>query len=223
MPEPLFRYSDQPRDIIDATLWGYGTKGRPIAMQKIEYYQKPRVDLHWFYCTSSLSERLIETRWQDGQQWVAKVPGIELKLLPNGPAPSDHGFARLVQMKRIARRFSATIYDPPLDLLEHMRLLPRPIDRYSDPDAGLRDGALFGFATNGTNPDLLLVVELHEQESGEAVWKYGLARMTTGQLNVHFDDKEVWSVPYLKPAGVGNVSKFDTWLFFWESPEVGAN
>jgi hypothetical protein len=35
-PEPIFRYSDQPRHILDATIWVWGRSGRPNVLQKIE-------------------------------------------------------------------------------------------------------------------------------------------------------------------------------------------
>lgn len=41
IPQPVFRYSDQPRLILDATLWVWGHKGRPIALQKVEFYRRP--------------------------------------------------------------------------------------------------------------------------------------------------------------------------------------
>jgi len=36
--EPVFRYADQPRSIVDGTLWVWGGLGRPAALQKVEYF-----------------------------------------------------------------------------------------------------------------------------------------------------------------------------------------
>jgi hypothetical protein len=215
MPGPWFRYNDGPRRIVDATLWGWGTTGRPLAVQKIELYSRRNGSLHWFYCMASLSEGLIHGLWRDGTRWSAKKSGVEMRVLPEEPKPSASAIGRLVQMKNIARRFSSRMADPPTE--EQMRLLARPIYRYSDPNAGLVDGAIFGFASNGTNPDLLLLIELHGQEPSESSWRYGLARMTTAELSVRFDQKEVWSAPFVRGPGQGGVARFDTWLFFWES------
>jgi len=93
-----------------------------------------------------------------------------------------------------------------------MRLLPRPIYRYERGAGELLDGTVFGLTTNGTNPDAIVVVELHQSEQGAPDWKFGLAGMTQEQLSVKFDEKEVWSKPLARSAG-----SFDTWTFFWEN------
>ena len=43
-PDPIFRYSDQPRGFVDATLWSWGppgSTGRPAAIAKIEAAVSP--------------------------------------------------------------------------------------------------------------------------------------------------------------------------------------
>ena len=72
--------------------------------------------------------------------------------------------------------------------------------------AGLQDGAIFAFGTAGTNPKLLLAVELHGQDPSRLTWKYGLTRMTGRQLSARLDHEEVWSVPYVKTPQTS-----DTW------------
>jgi hypothetical protein len=219
---PMFRYSDQPRLILDATLWGWGTRGRPLAMEKIEFYRRPQGQRQWFYCMTSLSEDLLEVQWADGQRWSAREPAFELHALADGPAAAESEFRRLLQMKSTARRFSATEFEP-TPKREELRLLTRPIYRYSDPESGLQDGAIFGFAASGTNPNLLLGIELHGESLSDSAWKFGLARMTLAQLAVRLDEKEVWSARYVTPPPPRVPAKFDTWLFFFESarPESG--
>lgn len=200
LPHPLFRYSDQPRGIFDATLWGWGTRGRPVAVSKLEAIRDQQRRSLWQYCLVSLSEGRIEAIWSGGERFLSKKPGLEFRRIPEGPAPSDKKIGRLFQLKKLARRFSATIYvDGRRDKKQEMRLLPRPIYRYSDANAGLRDGAIFGFATNGTNPDTLLVIELLKQGSSAPEWQYGLARMTTGELHVRLDNNEVWQALHNAP------------------------
>jgi len=213
---PLFRYSDQPRLILDATLWGWGTRGRPLAMEKIEFCRRPQGQPQWFHCMTSLSQDLLEVQWPDGQRWSAREPAFELHALAGGPDAAESEFRRLLQMKTTARRFSAMLFEP-VPKREELRLLTRPIYRYRDPDSGLQDGAIFGFAANGTNPDLLLGIELHGESLSESAWRFGLARMTLAQLTVRLDEKEVWSARYVTPARPGVPAKFDTWLFFFES------
>lgn len=212
-PEPLFRYSDQPRRIVGATLWGYAAKGRPAALQKIEAYSRPGQP-KWFCCLASLSEGLVEAQWPNGPRWAASKPGLTLQPLPEGPPPAQNAAGRLRQMKNSMRRFAATLTDVGAGTREEIRLLSAPICRYSEPDSGLQDGAIFGFAANGTNPDLLLVLELHGKDLATASWKYAPIRMTVAQLSVRLDEKEVWSVPYVHAPPPGQTAAFDTWIFF---------
>ncbi len=211
MPEPLFRYSDQPRKVGDATLWGFGAKGRPQVLEMVESYRIPGAP-QWMRCLTSLSEGLIEAEWRGGEQWSATRPGLELRVLPSAPKLAAGAAARLRQVKEAARRFAATIKEPHGQ--EEMRLQPQPFCRYADTESCVQDGAIFAFSTNGTNPDLLLVIEIHGKESGESVWKYGLARMTLGQLSVRLDGKDTWSAAYVPPQ---QPAKLDTWLFFWDT------
>lgn len=216
IPEPLFQYSDQPRQIVAATLWGWGKPGRPAALEKVERYGFDR----YLYCLASLSAGLIEVEWARDAEWKSEQPGLVLKPLPDGPPPAQSKRGRLTQLKNLARRFSATIHsatNPIEENHQEMRFLPRPICRYEDPTAALLDGAIFGFTTHGTNPDALLAIELYESRPGEPPWKYGLARMTTGGVTVRLDGSEIWDVPF-----TGNTpARFETWLYFWslDAPE----
>lgn len=216
VPQPVFRYDDQPRGIRDATLWCYGTKGRPVALQKVENYRREG-PFKWLYCLTSLTGDLVEVQWQDEANWSSTKPALEMKMLPGGPQPAESKTLRLLQMKRLMQRFAAEIHDPLAGVRETMRGLPRPIYRYAAPATGLQDGAIFGFASNGTNPDLLVLIELHKGSNSSVRWKYGCARLSSGNLTVRLDGMDVWEAPFVRPSGYGRASRFDTWLFFWEN------
>ena len=210
--EPLFRYSEHRIPILDATLWAWGGKGRPAALEKIELYPKEKWGFDWLHCFASLSDGLVRAEWPDGHRWSSKKPRAEIRALPNGPTPADSPVRRLIQMKNIARRFSSTVSIPEQGWEDTQRLLSRPVHRYSDPESALLDGAIFGFCTVGTGPDLLMFVELHGEQLSESVWKYCMVRMTNRQLNVRLDDREVWSVPHIPPS----IKTFDAWFYFFE-------
>jgi hypothetical protein len=216
VPRPLFHYSDQPRRIADATLWGWVADGRLVAACKIEKYDHENPAVQWLYCFGSLAPGLVVVEWPSGHTFAAKKPGIGLGRIAPVPAPAAGLPARLRQMKDIADHFSATLIDATDgDQRQEMRLLPRPIYRYEKPVGDVRDGAVFGFTANGTNPDAILVLELRQDGDDAGEWKFGVAGMTTGGLSVKFDDKEVWS----KPAVPGTAASFDTWEWFWEKPK----
>lgn len=213
-PQPLFRYSDQPRDIIAATFWGWQSGGRPAAFQKIELYRREG-KTHWFYCLASASPQRIEVRWKVGGQWSAEKPGVVMQTLPDSPAAAKRKVLRLRQLRQLARRFSVQLVDEIADTQQELRLLPQPIQRYNDGSAANSDGAVFGFAGNGTNPDALLLIETRPGVAA-AGWQYAWIQMTTGKLTARLDQQVVWTAPYRTPNPAAP-SKFDTWLFFHES------
>jgi hypothetical protein len=214
LPQPVFRYSDQPRRILDATLWLWSAGGRPLALQKIEAVTRSDRPA-WTVCFASVSEERLSTRWPDGRVYEA-TGGVQFAPLPDPPPvpPSNPKLKR--HLRQVARRFAAEIINAPDGSnVEQMRLLPRPIHEYGGEDSELRAGAIFGFACNGTNPDAYVLIEVLEDEAGDPRWRYGFARMTTGGLRFTLDGRDVWSAEWVHP-----VSKaFDSWTFFFQPRE----
>ncbi len=214
IPEALFRYSDQPRGIIDGSFWCWQSEGQPVAFQKIEYYDREDKDLRWFYCFASASQQRIHAKWGVGEQWTATAPGIKLQTLSNEPVLDDNELRVSFQIKNIARRFSVRLEDTVAGTEEQLRLMSRPIYRYGNLTTQSM-GAVFSFASNGTNPDALLLVQLDKEQTGRK-WKYGWLQMTTGKLMARLSDEVIWTAPYRTP-NFDRPSKFETWLFFYES------
>jgi hypothetical protein len=215
LAEPLLRYSDVPRNILDATLWAWGEKGRPQAFLKVEAHrwesdQPPQVT--WISCFSSVSPERINAKWKSGRRFETREPGLKLIPVSDAAQPAETLPSRLSQMKELARRFSATIDTTGQDSRQEMRQLPTPLHHYADPDAGIHDGTVFGFTTHGTNPDMLLLIEVHSSPDKDATWNFALARMTIGQLSVRLDGKVVYEAPFTgySPGG------FATWAWFFE-------
>ena len=213
--DPLFRYSDELRGILDATLWCWQIEARPVALLKIERYEKLPHDKPWLYCIASLSSGLITAKWNSGQEFSSKAPGLEFRALSEAVMPADSKAARLTQLRQLARRFSATILrDPAENRRDEMRLLPQPLFRYANPDVGLIDAALFGFTATGTNPDVLLAVEMRGND--DVSWHYGIARMTMEGLSVQLDGATVWTAAFTSGAR----GPFDTWHWFHADGEM---
>ena len=212
LPEPLMRFHDlvhRPR-IVDSTMWVWGTSGRPLATETVTLYEQGR-GLGCWYDLESLSDGLIEVEWPDGRPWSSKKPGIEWQTLPDAPEPADGKTRRTFQLKEIARRFSASTIPR-----EELSFLPRPVHRYSDPESGLVDGAMFAFTSRGLNADLLLVLELRTQAPSGSVWKYGHVRMSTQALSLRLDGQEVWTVP----RSSSYTPRGDRWVVFLSSAPV---
>jgi hypothetical protein len=212
LSKPLFRYSDQPRRILDASLWGWGDQGRPKVMAKVEGYDREK-GTQYLFCIVSLSSAAVTVDPADGgHTWTSTEPGMELVAMAGGPEAATSKTGRLRQMKELARRFSATItVDPNDQNAQEMRFLPQPIYRYGDDEPRGASGALFGFTTNGTNPDALLAIELARIDESAPTWQYALAGMTQGGLSVKLDEKEVWTKPY-QPGP----TEYANWLWYFE-------
>lgn len=216
VPEPLMRFSDQPRAIRDATMWCWRHGGRPVALFKTHMVGGNENEWTWLDGLYSLSPELIEVQWADGHHFASRKPGLKLSAVPEEPEPADKPRGRLQEMKEIARRFEITIL-PSEGNKQVMRLLPRALYRYSAPNDGLLDGALFGFTSNGTNPDAVLAIELVRSAETAGAWQYGIAQLTTGGLSARWDDREVWSATQKSITPTA----FDEWTWFWAPGKAG--
>lgn len=205
---PLFRYHDARRDILDAALWAYGQQGRPAALMKTEAY-KVESGEKWVFCLASLSDGIVNAAWDDGATYRAQQPGVELQVIPDAPRAAPSPNLRLIQIKRLTERFAAQIQNAEDDR-EPMRLMPTPICRYDDKESGLIDGAIFGY-TMGTNPDVLLVIELYE-EDGEQQWRCGAAGMTSAGFAVLLDGSEFLRQEWTFEVS-GRPNAYDRWMW----------
>jgi hypothetical protein len=213
LAKPLLHYFDQPRKIFDATLWCFGEQGRPAAFCKIEKIGVADRS-RWLYCFASLSTSPIEAEWAEGKTFSATGPGIKFSDLPGAPLPADGKGGRSRQVKDLVRRINVSLADPDLMFKENLRLLTQPIHRYEDDEAGILEGAIFGFSTNGTCPDLLVLIEAQKVKNAPAKWTIAMARMTNCELRLRDQDREIWSAPFLR-FGDRLGENLDTWMFFW--------
>jgi hypothetical protein len=211
--EPLFRFNDSARDFSDGSIWGYGGKGRPLAILSLSLHPHNGDRLGWLYEINSLTSLPVEGRFAGPQTWSTRKPGLEFQELPNGPAGAARESGRNRQFRELSARFSGyeSFRKSPTAKLERyeLRLIPRPIHRYADPDTGLIDGALF-LLSYGTNPEVVLAIELVRETDERTVWKYALTRTSYAELHVELDGKPIWTPPHLD----GTRSSDPYWLFF---------
>lgn len=207
---PVFRYSDEEREIFDATLWLWTDAGRPVALQKDEAAASEGVP-KWTVCFASFAPEQVDVRWpRGGYGFTTTAPGCVFRPIPNGPKPAASERLVRTQLKQLAKRFGAVCsYEGRGQSVA--RQLAKPIHEYSSEKHGVLAGAIFGFASYGTNPDGYLLLELRKSSSGTE-WVYGCARMTIFAVEVSLDDKPVWKCEGIPPAP----SYFDNWTFFVE-------
>jgi hypothetical protein len=200
LEEPVLRYVDNTRRLHESSLWIWSAGGRPSAMLAVEFYPRSPKGPRWLYEFASLStERISATREPD-LRWTAKGPGLVLEILEGAGPPADKAVRRLAQMKEIRNRFTAHETAVVGGRIE-LRPLTSPLFRYSDLEAEILDGAIFAFA-NGTNPEVLLVLEVHARKDAAGAWRYGLIQTTGAALTVELGGKEVWQREEADPPAV---------------------
>jgi hypothetical protein len=200
--KPVLRYRDDTRKGQESSLWIWSSGGRPSAILAIEFYANypEGKGANWLYEIASLSAAKIGAKTKTGLNWTAKKPGLELQTIKDAKPPAATAPQRLSQMRNLRGRFSAhesAVIEGSLEL----RPMPSPLFRYADAEASVMDGAIFAFA-NGTNPEVLLVLEAHKMNGGEPEWRYGLVQMTGGAVNVKLDGTEVWQRGEADPPAV---------------------
>jgi hypothetical protein len=209
--EPLMRFNNRSLRNADATLWGWTSKGRLVGVCKLARFERFRPDEGpWLFCFTSLSPERVEAEFGGGHKFSAEKPGIELKTIDNAAAPGEGKAERLRRMKEISSRFTGTTTDY-ANHSEELRLLPRPIYRYQQPDGDLLDGAVFALSIEGTAPTALVLIELHRKAEGTSDWQFAVAASTWQAVSVKLDEREVWTKPVVVRPG-----NYDTWASFWE-------
>ena len=187
--DPILVFSDPTRKESAGTVWAIGTEGRPKAILSLFSISGESI---WSYEFTALSSQPLSVGKGQKWAWKPKKSGMTIRELEIKAPAANTPAARLSQMKLITRDFSASeVY---LDGTRiDLRLLPRPLLRYSDESQGIIDGALFAFA-NGTNPEILLVIESTKGTGSPSGWQYGAARMSSAELHLQFKDVEVWTI-----------------------------
>jgi hypothetical protein len=182
--QPLLSYSDPARGYAAAGLWRVGRTGRPLAFVGVEYWNAhdavpARISMEFL----SLTDASFDLSDSRRVLWTPRSNGIEFHELTGPAAPASSDRMRLRQMKAAIQRFSVSerLRGEPYTL----RLLPNPIDRYSDPDAGILDAAAFAFAY-GTNPEAIVLIECDDEH-----WRFGVAHTSSAEVTVQIDDQEV--------------------------------
>jgi hypothetical protein len=197
--KPLLRYNDPTRGaneaagnfLLDATVWRLGTEGRPTALVTIEIYQSagaPRL-LSYEFLSLTEAKFALKHKAEKIRSWEPEESGLTLKELPDAPKPAVTAAERLVQMRRLARRFTAKEHFRMAEI--ECRLLTQPIDRYHSAEPKIVDGAVFVYA-NSTNPELGVVLETDGEH-----WLYGTLRMTSAQVSVALDGREIAAYPWV--------------------------
>lgn len=196
-PRSVLRWSNPVSTALYGEVFVWTAAGRPeIIASMHKFFQSTRRHMTGEF--HSLARGPIFGLQNEQEFWVPQEAGVSLALLPEAPPVARAAPQRLLQMRTLARGFSAetSARDEP-ENREQLRLLPKPIYRYESTNPTLLDGAIFAFV-QGTNPEVLLLLEAR-QVGNEHVWQHALARFNSVALRASYDGQQVWSVPQVAP------------------------
>jgi hypothetical protein len=190
--EPVYRWTNASRgNGQSGAMFVWMFEGRPVALGGA--FSNPeggrRVIMHEFHALGPLQ---IAARLDDSShQWLPGA-GVPLHPIPDPPVPAATAKQRAIQMRDIAREFTAHTVDN-VGARWQLRLLSRPLLRYEQPESDVIDGALFAFVSDaGTDPEIVLVLEA--VKTGEkATWRYRTVRFSISSLYVQYKGKDVWA------------------------------
>jgi hypothetical protein len=191
---PLLFFADDTRGITRGSVWAWGDKGRPVAT--LELFQGGKNYERWYtdFCNTS-GGKLRASR--DGQPWwLENQSAVEVKDVPQAPAPAAEAPQRQRQLKLLSQKFTGYELWDPNNTRYDLRRIERPVHTYRDEEHGLLEGGLFIIA-NGTNPEIMLFVEARvgPKDKTKAAWHFSAGRSAYAELHVEYDGKEVFDSP----------------------------
>lgn len=208
-PQPLVSYGDETRFIKGSTLWVWLDGERPALFQKLEVNDWNNGFPLWTWCLASASPGSIEGRWPGvpgDQKTTASAP---VKAIPEATVNEDASRWAL-EARTFNRRFSAKTGPKKgrSEFPEVLRVIARPILEFKAPNQGVPYGAVFSHA-GGTNPTVLLVVQVETQPDGGRRWTYTPMHMTATKVTLKLDGEIVWTDPSQRAGQV------TTWGYFF--------
>lgn len=192
MAEPALYYGDPTRNNSNGSVWIWGDSGRPASIMEL-YQPSDRPD-DWVFVVNNLSGGTVRAHRKEQPWWRENESAIEWKTIDKADPVASAKPQRLLQLKALARRFAAHEFWDPNNSRFELRQLSQALHRYEDHQRGLVDGGVFAFS-NGTNPEVILLIEAKSDAGAEPRWHYALARLGHAEMHVSLDDAEVWTVP----------------------------
>lgn len=193
VPQPVLNWDDVPRGHHYGTLWIWGAKGRPAAVVEMYTVEFAKDIQRWpGNVLHSLAPEPLQATARFLWNWAPGEPGFVPQPLADAAAPAATKKGRELQMRALAKRFSAE--ETWQGDRAQLRLLTTPVWQYESADDGITAGGLFVFSHGGTNPEVVLILE-STRHSEEERWSFGCVRLGHAAMEVRFEDRNVWSVP----------------------------
>ena len=194
--DPVFKWQNLLHDKGQlGAVYVWTREGRPELLGTIfsQHDQQRRVVVHEFH---TLSDRVLSVRAPKDVNRAWKPKGVlPIKPLTDAPAVGESAPQRLLQLRNLAREFSAATHSE--GERTEMRLAPRPLIRYQPTRSDVLDGALFAFLSSaaGTDPEVVVMIEARRADSNAKGWTWhaGIVRFTDRDLVVTRNNVELFS------------------------------
>jgi len=216
----VFHHTQSVRgdDIGAMHLW-LQPDGRPAVIGVVFAWTNSKTTRICSYEFHSLTPQKLSLTHEGRAIWNSQAPGLEWKEFPDAtPAPASRKLQQRLQVRRLARRFSANTTTPEKDRWE-LRFVPTPIYEYDSQAAGVSYGGVYVFC-QGTDTEVILLIEAHNisesAERPEFEWRYAVAPFTDYQARVKFDKDEVWVSP---PGQLNENGKPHYWSYLGPMPK----
>jgi hypothetical protein len=191
--EPKLKWSNPANSDIQGSLFVWTRDGRPLVVGSFhKWFSLRAATTHWQHEFHSLAEGPLRAKFHSQSVWTTGEAGLKLVAVPDVPAPAANKAQRLLQLRKLAKEFSADALYRNANRDFELRLLPQPIHTYAAPKQGILEGGLFAFVRS-TDPELFLLIEARGKDAANARWQFAAARMTNqAELRLRHQDKRVW-------------------------------
>jgi hypothetical protein len=192
--KPLLFYTDPTRENDQGSVWGWGRKGRPVAL--LELFHSTTERTKWVFAICNTSGGKLRARRAGAPWWGANDSATQLEDVPGASVPAADSLVRQRQLNLLAQKFTGHEFWDPANSRYELRLLKRPLYTYQDEASGVLEGGLFTLA-NGTNPEIMVFVEarIDPKDRSKSVWQYAVGRSAHAELHLEYAGKEVFAAP----------------------------
>jgi hypothetical protein len=190
-PKPILRWTNPATGRMHGEIYVWTANGRPETVMSLFKAWEPAWGFTGELQSLSLTDLVAER--DQAVVWKCNKPGITLGDVPDAARVAETAPRRLQQMRAMADDFSAVLMDYRQNAKgerQALRLLTKPVYRYSSPGGDVTDGAMFAFVL-GTDAEVLLLLEARATKNANR-WQYALARLNNDELAAFFKEKEVW-------------------------------
>ncbi len=207
--DPVLKWFNPTVGEIHGNVFLWTVNERPVAVGSLFKWFSPHTHMsHEFH---SLAEVSLAARYGEREVWRTSKAGVSFSPFPDAPQPAATATRRFLQMRELAKGFSATKTERDGNQTE-LRLLPQPAYRYAAAQEKIIDGGLF-VLVQGTDPEVFILLEARG-DADKSQWMFAPARMNSVAFSVRYRDKAIWSVEIMPSREyTSHAEPYTTYMF----------